>query len=153
MLRGGLFTREYLLEGIKESDAWKALEDSEVASIRAEVEKRLVSIQRLRKPSEAETESELIWPVLRAIGWANSLPQQNLSFGGRERVPDGLLFGDSDAKDKASAEKGANRFRHGLCIMEASVGTVCWIAATKPIPATPASRPTRCSTISGASMT
>jgi hypothetical protein len=119
MLRGGLFTREYLLEGIKESDAWKSLDDSKVCDIRVEVEKRLSSIQKIRKPSEAETETELIWPVLRAIGWNNSLPQQNLSFGGREKVPDGLLFGDSDAKDKAAAEKGASRFRHGLCIMEA----------------------------------
>jgi hypothetical protein len=119
MLRGGLFTREYLLEGIKESKAWKALDDSNLASIRADVEKRLTAIQKLKKPSEAETESELIWPVLKELGWANSLPQQNLSFGGREKVPDGLLFGDSDAKDKAAAEKGASRFRHGLCIMEA----------------------------------
>lgn len=119
MLRGGLFTREYLLEGIKESEAWKALDDSSLASIRAEVEKRLTAVQKLKKPNEAETESELIWPVLRAIGWNNSLPQQNLSFGGREKVPDGLLFGDSDAKDKAAAEKSWSRFRHGLCIMEA----------------------------------
>ena len=119
MLRGGLFTREYLLEGIKESEAWKTLDDSHLASIRADVEKRLAAIQQLRKPTEAETESELIWPVLQAIGWINSLPQQNLSFGGREKVPDGLLFGDSDAKDKAAAEKAASRFRHGLCIMEA----------------------------------
>jgi len=119
MLRGGLFTREYLLEGIKESEAWKALDDSDFSSVRAEVEKRVLAVQKLRKPSEAETESELIWPTLRALGWKNSLPQQNLSFGGREKVPDGLLFGDGEAKDKAAAEKGANRFRHGLCIMEA----------------------------------
>lgn len=119
MLRGGLFTREYLLEGIKEFEAWKALDDSNLASAHAEVEKRLAASQKVKKPSEAETESELIWPVLRALGWTNSLPQQNLSFGGREKVPDGLLFGDSEAKDKAAAEKSASRFRHGLCIMEA----------------------------------
>ncbi len=119
MLRGGLFTREYLLEGIKESDAWKALDDSALASLHAEVAKFLTAIEKLKKPSEAETETELIWPVLRAVGWTNSLPQQNLSFGGREKVPDGLLFGDSDSKDKAAAEKGASRFSHGLCIMEA----------------------------------
>jgi len=119
MLRGGLFTREYLLEGIKESAAWKAFDDSSLVSIRTGVEKRLKAIQKLKRPSEAETESELIWPVLGALGWNNSLPQQNLSFGGREKVPDGLLFGDSEAKDKAAAEKGASRFRYGLCIMEA----------------------------------
>jgi hypothetical protein len=31
MLRGGLFTQEYLLEGIMGSDAWKALDISMVA--------------------------------------------------------------------------------------------------------------------------
>ena len=119
MLRGGLFTHEYLLEGIKESEAWKALDDTAFASVRAEIEKRLNSIQKFRKPTEAETEDELIWPVLEALGWKNSLPQQNLSISGREKVPDGLLFGDSDFKNKAAAEKSWSRFRHGLCIMEA----------------------------------
>src|SRR5579885_2454911 len=119
MLRGELFTREYLLEGIKESDAWKALDESALATVRTEIQKRIAAIQKIKKPSEPETESELIWPVLQAVGWTNSLPQQNLSFGGREKVPDGLLFGDGEAKAKAVAEKGANRFRHGLCIMEA----------------------------------
>lgn len=119
MLRGGLFTREYLLEGIKDSEAWKALDEKQLASTRAEIEKRLAPIQKLKKPNEAETEKELIWPVLEALGWHDTLPQQNLSVGGREKVPDGLLFGDSDSKAKAAAEKSWSRFRHGLCIMEA----------------------------------
>lgn len=119
MLRGALFTREYLLDGIRESDAWKALDDSKLTAIRAGIEKRLAAIRKFKKPTESETEAELIWPVLAALGWQHYLPQQNLSFGGREKVPDGLLFGDGEAKDKAAAEKGASRFRHGLCIMEA----------------------------------
>jgi hypothetical protein len=119
MLRGGLFTRDYLLEGIKDSDAWKALDQKKIDAARAEIEKHLAAIRKLKKPNEAETESELIWPALAALGWNHSLPQQNLSFGGREKVPDGLLFADSEAKDKAAAETSWSRFRHGLCIMEA----------------------------------
>jgi hypothetical protein len=119
MLRGSLFTREYLLEGIKDSEAWKALDQAAVDAARAEIEKHLATIRKLKKPNEAETESELIWPALAALGWNHSLPQQNLSVGGREKVPDGLLFADGDAKDKAAAETSWSRFRHGLCIMEA----------------------------------
>ncbi len=119
MLRGSLFTREYLLEGIKDSEAWKALDEASVAAVRATVAERLTAIQKLKKPNEAETEAEVIWPVLRAVGWEHNLPQQNLSFGGREKVPDGLLFGDGDAKDKAASEKSWSRFRYGLSIMEA----------------------------------
>jgi len=119
MLRGSLFTREYLLEGIKDSEAWKALDEPSVDALQATIGERLTAIQKLKKPNEAETEAELIWPVLRALGWEHSLPQQNLSLGGREKVPDGLLFGDREAKDKAAAEKSWSRFRHGLSIMEA----------------------------------
>ena len=119
MLRGGLFTQEYLLEGIKDSDAWKALDGPRLAAIRAEVERRLALILKHKKPNEPETEKDLIWPVLEALGWTETLPQQNLSVTGREKVPDGLLFADATAKAKAVAEKSWNRFRHGLCIMEA----------------------------------
>jgi hypothetical protein len=87
MLRGGLFTREYLLEGIKDSEAWKALDEARLVSVHAEIDKRLKAIRNLRKPNEAETEKELIWPVLEALGWKDTLPQQNLSLGGREKVP------------------------------------------------------------------
>lgn len=49
MLSGGLFTREYLLEGIKDSDAWKALDESALATLHAEIEKRLKAIQKHKK--------------------------------------------------------------------------------------------------------
>jgi hypothetical protein len=37
MLRGSLFTQDYLLEGIKDSEAWKALDESAIASARAAI--------------------------------------------------------------------------------------------------------------------
>lgn len=119
MLAGSLFTQDYLLEGIKASEAWKALDDASLASFRGIIAHALGQLLKVKKPNEAETEKALVWPVLEALGWNESLPQQNLSFKGRERVPDGLLFADPDAKAKASAEAGASRFRHGQCIMEA----------------------------------
>jgi hypothetical protein len=35
MLRGSLFTQEYLFEGIKDSEAWKELDESALAALRA----------------------------------------------------------------------------------------------------------------------
>lgn len=119
MLSGGLFTHDFLLEGIKDSDAWKALDDDNLKAFREKVASRIAAIRKLKNPNEPETEKEIIWPVLEALGWTETLPQQNLSFKGRERVPDGLLFTDADSKTKASSEKGAARFRYGHCIMEA----------------------------------
>lgn len=119
MLAGELFTREYLLEGIKDSEAWQALDGRRVDEIRSEIERRVQALQKHKKPNESETEKDLIWPVLEALGWTESLPQQNLSMKGREKVPDGLLFADAEAKQKAVAEKSWSRFRSGLCIMEA----------------------------------
>jgi hypothetical protein len=72
-----------------------------------------------RDPNEATTESDLVWPVLEALGWSSWLTQQNLSPSGRENVPDGLLFIDEGAK--ASANKHAEewkRYSFGAAIVE-----------------------------------
>jgi hypothetical protein len=63
MLRGSLFTQEYLLEGIKASDAWKSLDNQSVLAVRTAIYERLAAIQKFKKPNEAETEAEVIWPV------------------------------------------------------------------------------------------
>ena len=52
-------------------------------------------------PNETRTEDDLIWPVLRRLGWDHVIRQQNLTVKGRDDVPDGLLFGDPDAKARA----------------------------------------------------
>ena len=52
--------------------------------------------------NESQTEDDLIWPVLSLLGWADVLRQQNLSAKGRDDVPDGVLFQDGMAKEKAN---------------------------------------------------
>ena len=70
-------------------------------------------------PNESQTEDDLIWPVLRHLGWTASLRQQNLSAQGRDDVPDGLLFADAAAKDRANtfAEEW-KRYEFGLAVVE-----------------------------------
>ncbi len=68
--------------------------------------------------NEAQTESELIHPVLRALGWT-LLPQEQANIKGRADVPDTLLFATPDAGARALAESQPDRrFIHGHLIVE-----------------------------------
>ena len=72
---------------------------------------------RYDNPNEAETEQELIRPLLELLGWADYLPQQGTTHG--EDIPDLLLFADADAKARAAARTRPNdRFRDAVVIAE-----------------------------------
>jgi hypothetical protein len=119
LLNGGLLTRDFLIEGIRSTAAWIALNDAAVADVRARVDALFAPFGTLKNPTEAETEKELIWPLLEAVGWADTSVQQNLSAKARDDVPDALLFGNAEAKAKAAPLPPWQRFAHGLCLVEA----------------------------------
>jgi hypothetical protein len=119
LLNGGLFTRDFLIEGITDETAWKELEDTILANLRNRLDTLLASFGKLRVPTEAETEKELIWPLLEALGWKDMLVQQNLSAKRRDDVPDALLFPNAEAKQKAMPLTAWQRFQHGACVVEA----------------------------------
>jgi hypothetical protein len=122
MLNGSLFTESFLGEGICETDAWKTLDDTSVASARAQIAKLFAAFPVKGKPTEAQTEKDLIWPLLEAIGWGPDtiLVQPNLSTKGRKQVPDALLFATGDEKAKANKEREPwKRLQFGLCLVEA----------------------------------
>ena len=79
MIAGKLFTRDYLLEGIKRSESWKALSDEQFAGLQKRLSTLLTTFAKHAKPNEAETERDLIYPVLEVIGWADISVQTNLS--------------------------------------------------------------------------
>ena len=121
MITGGLFTRDFLYEGISSTPHWKALSDETVSQIRAKAASLLVKLTEIYKPTEPVTEKDLIWPLLAAIGWGDRvLVQQSASVKGRTDVPDALLFGDDASHELARKEKSDwQRFKHGLCVVEA----------------------------------
>ncbi len=119
MLRGGLFTHDFLTEGIIGTGAWTALDDAVIADARPRIEKLLAAFGKVKNPNEAETEKELIWPLLEALGWTDISVQQNLSVKARDDVPDALLFGSAEAKAKAAPLPAWQRFQHGACVVEA----------------------------------
>jgi hypothetical protein len=119
LLAGTLFTIDFLNEGIRSTQAWVALSDEDVAQFASRCRSLLNGFASRRDPIEAETESDLIWPVVEALGWADWLPQQKLSAKGREDIPDGLLFGSPPDKERAAGQPPLQRLEHALCFVEA----------------------------------
>ncbi len=119
MLQGGLFTRDWLLEGIIESAPWRGLDEGHVAHARATIGGCLTDLLRRRNPNEAETEAKLVWPVIATLGWDHVSVQQNMTVRGRKDVPDGLLFPDAAADAVSQGMEPWQRFRHGSALVEA----------------------------------
>ena len=117
-MQGKLFTQDFLREGITETDAWKRLDAGELARFRARINMIFGAFPADSQANEAVTETEIIFEVLKALGWAY-LPQQTASGKGRQDVPDVLLFADAAAKQAALAERrDEQRYRRGVAIVE-----------------------------------
>lgn len=114
---GSLFTRDYLEEAIVSQPAWN---DDDLSEVGFRIGKVFSNFPTDRSPNEAQTESDLIWPILEALGWQFSLTQQNLTSKGRDDVPDGLLFLNVTAKAAADRHiEDWKRYEHGVAVLEA----------------------------------
>lgn len=115
-ISGSLFTTDYLAEAIKADPAYRAVD---TAKLRAALETIASAFPQNHKTNESQTEDDFIWPVLSALGWTESLRQQNLTVAGRDDVPDGLLFADTAAKAAANAFGDQwKRYALGLAVVE-----------------------------------
>ena len=116
---GSLFAGDFLCDGIKDEDEWQALDDSELDALENALREIFDHFPTDRSPNEAQTEDDLIWPVLGRLGWTAYLRQQKLSDQGRQDVPDGLLFENEAEKAEAnSQQEGANLYEFGLAVVE-----------------------------------
>ena len=117
--QGGLFSGDFLGAAITESDDWQAFDEASLYALEAGLNDIFARFPAGGSPNESQTEDDLIWPVLGLLGWAEWLPQQNLSARGRENVPDGLLFADADSKARANGfPEEWKRYEFGLAIVE-----------------------------------
>lgn len=115
-ISGALFTTDYLVEAIKGTGAYLAVD---VAAVRARFTQIAAAFPQNHRTNESQTEDDFIWPVLTVLGWTESLRQQNLTVTGRDDVPDGLLFADANAKAAANAQDDQwRRYAHGLAVVE-----------------------------------
>jgi hypothetical protein len=116
MLRGGLFTRFFLEDGIREMPQYRRTGAGAVDGFAAAVRAHWRELQRMPHPSEAETEAEFIYPILGLLGWEH-LPQQEPGRGRRD-IADALLFLNADSKARARPMRSVDRFGLGAVVVE-----------------------------------
>lgn len=115
-ISGALFTTDYLVGAITVTAAYRGVD---VAGLRVRLDQIAATFPQNQRTNESQTEDDFIWPVLAALGWSDSLRQQNLTVTGRDDVPDGLLFADAAAKASANAQGDQwRRYGHGLAVVE-----------------------------------
>lgn len=120
-MHGQLFSTDFLLRGVQETEAWKSISNAALDIFITQIKAHYAPYSADSSLNEGQTEDELIEPVIDLLGWDDAWTSQiNLSQSGREDVPDFLLFADSPAKSRAMAEKSDdNRARHGVALLEA----------------------------------
>ncbi|TDE34676.1 Eco57I restriction-modification methylase domain-containing protein [Antarcticimicrobium sediminis] len=117
--QGSLFTSDFLTESIQDVSEWNALGDADLEKFGESIRGHFDSFPISQTPNESQTEDDLIWPILEALGWTESLRQQNLSPKGREDVPDGLLFESVETKAKANGfPEEWKRYEFGRAVVE-----------------------------------
>lgn len=118
--QGTLFSSDFLTESITRLAEWKSLDDEAIDAMAAELRDLFGHFPTDQKPNEARTINELIWPILKTLGFEHTLQEVNLTVKGRDDVPDGLLFADADTKSRAdSFPEEWKRYEFGLAIVEA----------------------------------
>ncbi len=119
VFRGSLFSSDFLRESISRLPDWSSLDDIAIEALRSDLRRVFDRFPTAQSPNESQTEDDLIWPVLSRLGWSESLRQQNLAPRGREDVPDGVLFGNGEAKARANTfPEEWRRYGLGLAVVE-----------------------------------
>lgn len=117
--QGSLFTSDFLTETVQGVSEWAAIADTELDQFGSALHSIFDRFPITQTPNESQTEDDLIWPILDALGWTESLRQQNLSPRGREDVPDGLLFESTETKAKANGfPEEWKRYEFGRAVVE-----------------------------------
>ncbi|WP_340148362.1 hypothetical protein [uncultured Sneathiella sp.] len=117
--QGSLFSSDFLTESIVSVDEWQSLSNAEIKNFEKLLKAIFDSFPIDQTPNESQTEDDLIWPILAALGWTDSLRQQNLSPRGRDDVPDGLLFDSVETKAKANGfPEEWKRYEFGRAVVE-----------------------------------
>lgn len=119
VFQGSLFTSDFLTQSIVSNADWKSVSDEEIDALTADLTAIFSAFPVGQLPNETRTEDDLIWPILRRLGWDQAMRQQNLTVKGRDDVPDGLLFADADAKAQGDRfPEEWKRYQFGLAIVE-----------------------------------
>ena len=117
--RGGLFSPDFLTDSIRSVDDWNALSNDDVDRFQSAAVNIVTKFPITQRSNETQTEDDLIWPILGALGWTAWLRQQNLSPRGRDDVPDGILFESDETKNRANGHSEEwKRYELGRAVVE-----------------------------------
>jgi hypothetical protein len=120
IFQGTLFSNDFLTQSITRLSDWKGLDDASIDALAEDLKRIFQDFPTDQKPNESRTEDDLIWPILRRLGWVEAMRQQNLTVKGREDVPDGILFADRETRTRADTFREEwKRYEFGLAIVEA----------------------------------
>jgi hypothetical protein len=116
--RGSLLTSDFLINEIIESADWKSVSDQDIERFTDVLQSIFNAFLEAPTPDEACTADNLIWPVLKELGWTHFSRRQSLAASGLKDIPDGLLFGDEAAKQQADTYlEDWRRYQHGIAIV------------------------------------
>ena len=116
---GTLFTADFLERGIKDSPAWRALDDASFRTAKAELGALYAGFPVTAEVSEAQTEDRLIFPIMEALGWRYRHRQPAME-AGRRNVPDAMFFLAEQDREAADREtRHENKVRYADLILEA----------------------------------
>lgn len=119
LFQGTLFTNAFLSQSIVRDPDWRVLDEAKIDALRSDLVSIFSDFPTHQSPNETRTEDDLIWKILKRLGWGHYMRQQNLTVKGREDVPDGLLFADAAAKSTADTfAEEYKRYEHGIAIVE-----------------------------------
>jgi hypothetical protein len=119
VFQGSLFTNDFLTQSISANTDWAQFDNAAIDALARELQAIFAKFPVAQTPNETRTEDDLIWPILRCLGWTQFMRQQNLTVKGREDVPDGLLFADTAAKAQADQNiEEYKRYQFGLAVVE-----------------------------------
>ena len=117
MVRGGLFARYFLEDGIRTMDRYRRITAAEAEAFADFFRLHWRHLEQMPHPSEAETEAEFIFPILSQLGWEH-LPQQEPGRGRRD-IADALLFlGIPRPRHALGRCQPVDRFRLGAVVVE-----------------------------------
>jgi len=107
MHAGQLFSEHFLVDGIRTTDAYRRLaeDQAQASALLSRLREAFARFLVQGSPDEAQTEQDLIFRILEALGWNRDLwlVQPPAARTGRSDVPDMLLFPDLNAKANALA--------------------------------------------------
>ncbi len=126
MPQGTLFTEDFLNEGIRGTEGWRATQDDIVSAFRDRLNAIFDRVSDPPRLNEAQTEERVVRPILEALGWADCYwVQERIEVKGRANVPDYLLFRSREEAEAADRKPGAaQRYPLAVAVADAKAWKV-----------------------------